>query len=41
VLEVLKAWFDPKSRRTNTIHHKGYGRFVVDGKTITLKSRMP
>jgi flavin reductase (DIM6/NTAB) family NADH-FMN oxidoreductase RutF len=41
VLEVLKAWFDPKARRTKTIHHKGYGRFVVDGKTITLKSRMP
>ena len=41
VLEVLKAWIDPKRRNTKTIHHKGYGRFVVDGKTITLRSRMP
>jgi flavin reductase (DIM6/NTAB) family NADH-FMN oxidoreductase RutF len=23
-----------------TIHHRGYGTFVVDGKTIVLKSRM-
>lgn len=41
VLEVLNAWIDPKRKNSKTIHHKGYGRFVVDGKTITLKSRMP
>ena len=41
VLQVLNAWIDPKRRNAKTIHHKGYGRFVVDGKTITLRSRMP
>ena len=41
ILEVLTAWTDPKQRNPKTIHHQGYGRFVVDGKTILLKSRMP
>ena len=41
VLEVVKAWTDPKQRQPKTIHHHGYGNFVVDGKTITLKSKMP
>jgi len=40
VLEVVKAWTDPKQKRPKTIHHHGYGNFVVDGKTITLKSKM-
>ena len=41
VLEVVKAWTDPKQKRPKTIHHHGYGTFVVDGETIKLKSRMP
>jgi flavin reductase (DIM6/NTAB) family NADH-FMN oxidoreductase RutF len=41
VLEVLKAWTDPKQKHPKTIHHHGYGSFVVDGETIKLKSRMP
>jgi flavin reductase (DIM6/NTAB) family NADH-FMN oxidoreductase RutF len=40
VLEVLKAWIDPAQRNPRTIHHHGYGTFVVDGETIKLKSRM-
>ena len=40
VLEVLKAWTDPAQKNTRTIHHHGYGTFVVDGETIKLKSRM-
>src|SRR5512139_3327770 len=38
VLEVLKAWIDPKRKRPKTIHHHGYGNFVVDGKAIRLRS---
>jgi hypothetical protein len=41
VLEVLKAWIDPKRKNAETLHHKGYGHFVIDGKTVVLKSRMP
>jgi hypothetical protein len=41
VLEGLKAWVDPKQKNPKTIHHQGFGRFVVDGDTIELKSRMP
>lgn len=40
ILEVLKAWTDPRQRNPKTIHHRGYGTFVVDGDTIKLKSRM-
>ena len=40
ILEVLKAWIDPKQKHPKTIHHRGYGAFAVDGETIRLKSRM-
>ena len=40
VLEVVQAWRDPAQKRPKTIHHHGYGKFVVDGPTITLKSKM-
>jgi flavin reductase (DIM6/NTAB) family NADH-FMN oxidoreductase RutF len=40
ILEVLKAWSDPKQKNAKTIHHHGFGAFVVDGETITLKSKM-
>ncbi len=40
VLEVLKAWTDPLQKHPRTIHHHGLGKFVVDGATIKLKSRM-
>jgi flavin reductase (DIM6/NTAB) family NADH-FMN oxidoreductase RutF len=41
VLRVVKAWIDPAKRQPKTIHHQGYGRFVVDGEVIQLKSKMP
>ena len=40
ILEVLKAWTDPAQKKPKTIHHRGYGMFVVDGETIRLKSKM-
>jgi flavin reductase (DIM6/NTAB) family NADH-FMN oxidoreductase RutF len=40
ILEVLKAWIDPVQKNPKTIHHQGYGKFVVDGNTIQVKSRM-
>jgi flavin reductase (DIM6/NTAB) family NADH-FMN oxidoreductase RutF len=40
VLEAVKAWIDPAQKSPRTIHHHGYGKFVVDGETITLKSKM-
>jgi flavin reductase (DIM6/NTAB) family NADH-FMN oxidoreductase RutF len=40
ILEVLKAWRDPTQKNPKTIHHQGFGKFVVDGRTITLKSKM-
>ncbi len=40
VLEVLQAWVDPKQKNPQTIHHQGYGAFVVDGEKIKIKSKM-
>ena len=40
ILEVLKAWIDPAQKKPKTIHHHGYGMFVVDGETIKTKSKM-
>jgi flavin reductase (DIM6/NTAB) family NADH-FMN oxidoreductase RutF len=40
ILEVVKAWIDPAQKNPKTIHHHGYGRFVVDGQAIRLRSRM-
>jgi flavin reductase (DIM6/NTAB) family NADH-FMN oxidoreductase RutF len=41
ILEVVKAWTDPKQRHPKTIHHQGFGRFAVDGEIIKLKSIKP
>ena len=41
VLEVVQAWTDPAQQGAKTIHHHGYGAFVVDGETIKLKSNKP
>ena len=41
VLEVLQAWRDAAQKNPKTIHHRGDGRFAVDGETIKLKSKMP
>lgn len=39
VLEVVAAWRFPHGRaRPRTIHHCGWGTFVVDGDRIKLKS---
>ena len=40
ILEVVNAWRDTSQKNPRTIHHHGYGTFVVDGETIKLKSKM-
>ena len=40
ILEVLKAWIDPKQKHPQTIHHLGRGAFMVAGETIKLPSKM-
>lgn len=40
VLEVVKAWIDPARRDPCTLHHRGYGRFMVAGEAIKLASKM-
>ena len=40
ILEVKKAWIDRSQKHPRTIHHQGNGKFVVDGETIKLRSKM-
>jgi flavin reductase (DIM6/NTAB) family NADH-FMN oxidoreductase RutF len=39
ILEVVKAWITLSKKRQRMIHHCGMGRFVIDGKQITLPSK--
>jgi len=38
VLEVVKAWIDPRQKHPRTMHHRGEGVFLVAGRTIRLPS---
>ena len=40
ILEVLKAWIDPLQKQPKTIHHLGWGAFMVAGETIEFPSKM-
>jgi len=40
VLEVINAWIDPSVKRSRTLHHLGWGAFMVAGRTIKLPSKM-
>jgi len=40
VLEVLKARLDRAMDNPRTLHHRGWGAFMVAGETITLPSGM-
>ncbi|MDR3777185.1 MAG: flavin reductase family protein [Terracidiphilus sp.] len=41
VLEVVKAWVDPAQKNPKTIHHRGYGKFALDGEIVKLRSGKP
>lgn len=41
ILEVVKAWQSPAKFDARTIHHRGFGTFVVDGEIIHLASEKP
>jgi flavin reductase (DIM6/NTAB) family NADH-FMN oxidoreductase RutF len=38
VLEVVKAWIDPRRKRPHTLHHQGEGVFFVPGRRVKLPS---
>jgi flavin reductase (DIM6/NTAB) family NADH-FMN oxidoreductase RutF len=40
ILEVLRAWVDSTQKNPKTLHHRGYGSFVVDGAVMKLRSKM-
>jgi flavin reductase (DIM6/NTAB) family NADH-FMN oxidoreductase RutF len=40
VLEVVNAWIDPAVKNPQTMHHLGWGSFMLAGKRIRLPSRM-
>ena len=40
VLDVVKAWIDASNKAPRTLHHRGYGTFMVAGESIKLASKM-
>lgn len=40
ILEVVKAWSNPKRKERRIFHANGDGTFVVDGRTLDLKKKM-
>ena len=40
VMEVTRAWVDPAVTEPRTLHHRGYGAFMVAGETVSLPSEM-
>jgi flavin reductase (DIM6/NTAB) family NADH-FMN oxidoreductase RutF len=38
VLEVVAAWIDSSRKDARTLHHRGWGAFMVAGDTIRLRS---
>jgi flavin reductase (DIM6/NTAB) family NADH-FMN oxidoreductase RutF len=38
ILEVVKAWIDPRQKHPRTMHHQGKGVFLIAGRTIKLPS---
>jgi len=41
VLQVVAAWRETSLRGAKTMHHQGYGAFVLDGERIKLRSAKP
>ena len=41
VLEVVQAWVDSSRKEPRTLHHTGWGEFMVAGQRIRLASGMP
>jgi flavin reductase (DIM6/NTAB) family NADH-FMN oxidoreductase RutF len=40
VLEVVQAWVDTSVKNPKTLHHRGYGKFMVAGKILQTHSAM-
>jgi flavin reductase (DIM6/NTAB) family NADH-FMN oxidoreductase RutF len=40
LLEVVKAWRDPRQTAAKMFHHRGYGEFAIDGRIVQLPSQM-
>ncbi len=41
VLEAVKAWIEPGRAKAKTMHHCGYGRFLLDGEELHIRSAKP
>jgi flavin reductase (DIM6/NTAB) family NADH-FMN oxidoreductase RutF len=40
ILEVVRAWHARSVKRPKTMHHLGYGTFMLAGRRVTLPSKM-
>jgi len=40
VLEVVQAWINRATKWPRTMHHRGYGEFMIAGRRLKLHSKM-
>jgi flavin reductase (DIM6/NTAB) family NADH-FMN oxidoreductase RutF len=40
ILEAVQAWIEPNRKERRTIHSRGDGFFIVDGRTLNYRRRM-
>jgi flavin reductase (DIM6/NTAB) family NADH-FMN oxidoreductase RutF len=40
LLEVVQAWIDSTVEPPRTLHHRGYGSFMIAGEAVQLQSKM-
>ncbi|MFA7255621.1 MAG: flavin reductase family protein [Candidatus Omnitrophota bacterium] len=40
IVEVVRAWIDPRQKNARTLHHRGKDVFWVSGKTVKIPNRM-
>jgi flavin reductase (DIM6/NTAB) family NADH-FMN oxidoreductase RutF len=41
ILEAVKAWIQPGTADARTLHHCGFGKFILDGEIVQLHSAKP
>jgi flavin reductase (DIM6/NTAB) family NADH-FMN oxidoreductase RutF len=40
ILEVVRAWVDTAVKQPRTLHHRGWGEFMVAGERLNIPSAM-
>jgi len=40
IVQVVRAWIDPRAKNPRTLHHRGKDVFMISGRTVRVPSAM-